>query len=278
MRDRPWLERRLAALRARYFADVRPEQEIDISFGKRALRRLGCLGEREGKTIIRVNGLLALEEVPDFVVDGVLVHELAHFAHGYGAGGTRKYKHAHRGGVVMAELWKRGCAHLESRADEWLGANWRATYALHTEDLAAGRERRREAARDAWSRFHAEVACRSLPDVERQMAQDCRLLGWTARPPRVEWLDASVRHKGITYINRSTGAIRLHGLLAHPDCPIYVVRFGWCYWLAGGAAGRPWPEIVRNLERAGLEDLASRTAQWLSTRWTAFRRRHHPLN
>src|SRR5205814_1734563 len=82
------------------FPDVQQGYPITTRFGIRARNRFGSIGAQDKKTIIMVNRLFADPCVPTFVVDGTLVHELAHYAHGFGSGLPKLYSDPHRGGVV----------------------------------------------------------------------------------------------------------------------------------------------------------------------------------
>src|SRR5207247_9633129 len=68
------------SLREMHFADVPRGYPITTRFGIRARNRFGSIGSKDRQTIIMVNRLFADPIVPTFVVDGTIVHELAHYA------------------------------------------------------------------------------------------------------------------------------------------------------------------------------------------------------
>ncbi|HEV2471285.1 MAG TPA: hypothetical protein VGS41_01385, partial [Chthonomonadales bacterium] len=103
-RTEAWAAARLQALWVGHFSDVAKGFPITTVFARRALHRFGSITARNGRTIITLNRLFADPAVPEYVVDGTIAHELAHYAHGFGSGLPRLYRDPHRGGVVENEL------------------------------------------------------------------------------------------------------------------------------------------------------------------------------
>ena len=132
MRDAAWLQQLLDQTWDSHFADVPQENDVRIVFGRRAKRRLGSIaldpGDRQ-TSIITMNGLFRLEEVPQFVVEATLVHELTHYAHGFNSPLEQAQQHPHAGGVMRREYAERGLLQLYLQQKRWLKENWPALIA-----------------------------------------------------------------------------------------------------------------------------------------------------
>src|SRR2546427_12688437 len=112
-RDNLWLASRYRHLWSTYFLGARTGYPIDVKFGRSARYRYGSIFNRGRKCHILINGLFAHPEVPEYVVDATLVHELAHYVHGYASGLPKLHACPHRGGVIDKELERRGCGRPE---------------------------------------------------------------------------------------------------------------------------------------------------------------------
>ena len=150
MRSNEWLENRFEHIYREYFADLNAPNQIEIIWGRRSRRQLGCIKKatlslREEstkqsglprlslrsmarndnfKTIIVINGLFRDEAIPEFVVDAVIVHEMAHYAHGFNSPLPQKHAHPHKGKVIRYEFLKRGIGDLERKQKAWMKENW----------------------------------------------------------------------------------------------------------------------------------------------------------
>jgi len=128
LRDSDWLVERLQMVWGRYFPDVPRANDVVIEFGRRAKARLGSImREPRGakRSIITITGYFRSRDVPDFVVDTVIGHELAHYAHGFSSPHRQLYRHPHEGGVVSKELRKRGMGDALRLQKQWLKRHWR---------------------------------------------------------------------------------------------------------------------------------------------------------
>ncbi|MCX6812809.1 MAG: hypothetical protein NTW79_04330, partial [Candidatus Berkelbacteria bacterium] len=116
MRNEIWLENRFDSVFKKFFFDLEATNQIVVKFGRRGRRQLGAIkqlrsrlignhpslftslklrgsrklrsGYRRGldkhnPTTIIINGFFRDEEIPEFVVDAVIAHELSHYAHGF---------------------------------------------------------------------------------------------------------------------------------------------------------------------------------------------------
>jgi hypothetical protein len=126
-RDDAWLQQVLDKIWDNYFTEVPQENDVRIVFGRRAKRRLGSISLRaaDGKTsVITINGIFRKSEVPEFVVEATIVHELTHYAHGFNSPLDQAQAHPHAGGVMRREFADRGLLELYLQQKSWLKANW----------------------------------------------------------------------------------------------------------------------------------------------------------
>ena len=127
-RDHKWLKSRLEMIWRRYFPDVQIANNVFVKFGREASTRLGSIkyGRRRENpnTIITINGYFRNPEIPEFVVDGVLAHELTHYAHGFFSPHEQYYRFPHQGGVVRREMVDRGLQDLLKLEKKWIKENW----------------------------------------------------------------------------------------------------------------------------------------------------------
>lgn len=127
-RDAKWLKSRLENIWQRYFPDVAVGNNIFVKFGRPCRTRLGSIkyGRKKDNpnTIITINGHLKNPEIPEFVVDAVLAHELTHYAHGFFSPHNQQHRHPHKGGVVRRELVDRGLKELLQLEKRWVKENW----------------------------------------------------------------------------------------------------------------------------------------------------------
>ncbi len=142
-RDQAWLQQLLDETWDEYFADVPQQNDVRISFGRRAKRRLGSISldpNDRNTSLITMNGLFKNPEVPVFVVQATLVHELTHYAHGFNSPLDQKQTHPHAGGVMRREFAERGLLQLYLQQKRWLKAEWPAFVGR---ELSSGRSTRR---------------------------------------------------------------------------------------------------------------------------------------
>ena len=127
-RDYKWLKFRLEQIWQRYFPDVQLANNVFVKFGRPAATRLGSIkyGRRKENpnTIITINGHFKNPEIPEFVVDGVLAHELTHYTHGFCSPLEQSFRHPHKGGVVHREMIGRGLEDLLKLEKKWIKENW----------------------------------------------------------------------------------------------------------------------------------------------------------
>jgi len=136
VRDHKWLKSRLEHIWSRYFPDVAIANNVFVKFGRPCRTRLGSIkfGRKKDdpNTIITINGYFKDTQIPEFVVDAVLAHELTHYAQGFASPHAQKYSHPHQGGVVKNELSDRGLHEMMRAEKKWVRENWR-NYILKNE-------------------------------------------------------------------------------------------------------------------------------------------------
>ena len=153
MRSQEWLENRFEYIYRKYFFDLEAPNQIHIRFGQRARTRLGSISRKYGRglvprllddysTIITINGLFRAEKIPVFVVDGVIAHELSHYAHGFNSPLPQRHRHPHKGGIIRKELKKRDLATLEKRQKLWMKENWQKYLKVNLPSKLRRRRRR----------------------------------------------------------------------------------------------------------------------------------------
>lgn len=131
-RDNEWLKKRLEQVWQRYFPDRPPLNHVSVKFGRAARTRLGSLklgrktfADDTKDSIITITGFFQDPQIPQFVVDGVLAHEVTHYSHGFNSPHPRLYRHPHKGGVVHREMRARGLADTLYLSRKWLKLHWR---------------------------------------------------------------------------------------------------------------------------------------------------------
>ncbi len=133
MRDQAWLEQLLSTIWSEHFHDVARTTPIIIRFGKKARTRLGSITyePKQAVAIIRLTSLFKDEMIPEMLVKATIVHELCHYAHGFGAAGERTYDFPHAGGVIRQEFAERGLEDLYVAQKRWLKSHWLGVVKKH---------------------------------------------------------------------------------------------------------------------------------------------------
>jgi hypothetical protein len=126
-RDEAWLQGILDKIWDNYFPSVPQVNDVKIVFGRRAKRRLGSisLDSRDRKTsVITMNGVFKRIDIPEFVVEATIFHELTHYAHGFNSPLEQAQAHPHAGGVMKREFAERGLLELYLQQKRWLKEYW----------------------------------------------------------------------------------------------------------------------------------------------------------
>lgn len=146
VRDNKWLEEQMFDLWEMYFNDVPRKNLVVIKFGRRAQRQLGCIKWVRNNTkikgfmrrkldelkvqddtrvsLITVTSHYKDLEIPEYVVQETIAHEMIHYAHGFFSPLKQIYDHPHKGGIIRKEMVARGLEPIYKASKKWLRAHW----------------------------------------------------------------------------------------------------------------------------------------------------------
>ncbi len=131
LRTNQWLEQQVQSIWASHFSDIDQVTPIRINFGRRTYRRLGSIilrptnaPSQQQYAHIVISGLLADPQVPDYIIQQVIAHELVHYIHGFGSHLPRHLRHPHQGGVIVREFKRRGLWELFRVYQVWMKLSW----------------------------------------------------------------------------------------------------------------------------------------------------------
>jgi hypothetical protein len=277
LRSAEWLQDRLALLWNTYYSDSPTRYPIAIHFGPRARYRYGSIYSVGKQCHILINRLFAHPDVPEYVIDATICHELAHYVHGYGSGLKKRYAHPHRGGVVDKEMQARGCWHLEEQAGTWRRDCWKDFYEAEAGDATARKREREKRDQTRWEMFLSTPGFRNRKSLEEELVRLSKSFGFEEPPFNVEWLFASPRRNGLSYHFHTESVVRIHGVLAESMVPDDVVRYELSYWLAVMAVGGTWSNVEKAMKSAGVWSSAQKAIRWRRTIWPSFYAECHPL-
>lgn len=135
MRDNTWLKDRFQYLYQRYFSDIKIINNIIVHFGRPTRTRLGSIKQtsrnKTANSIITINGHFRNPEIPSYVIDAVLAHEFAHYAHGFCSPHKQAYCKPHQGGVVDKYLINKGLSDILKSEKIWIKQNWQQYLDTH---------------------------------------------------------------------------------------------------------------------------------------------------
>jgi hypothetical protein len=130
-RTNAWLAARLQYLCATYYPDITIPNRLYTKFGRRTRNRFGSIIAKphplydQPVTYITINGLFIDPDVPEYVIDATLLHEFAHYTHGFHSPHPQKYQHPHRGDVVNKEIRSRGAGAILAQQEAWIRDSYR---------------------------------------------------------------------------------------------------------------------------------------------------------
>lgn len=125
MRDEIWLKNKLSDIWGDYFEDIKQLNQIKIVFGRNARTRLGSIKMNKNKdTLITITGLFKNLEVPEFMIDATIAHEICHYSHGFASPHPKKARFPHKGGLVNRELCNRGFGEIIKLQKSWIKLEW----------------------------------------------------------------------------------------------------------------------------------------------------------
>lgn len=128
MRNNEWLVDKLNLIWGGFFPDIDRKNKVSIKFGRKSKSKFGHITMRKEETKIVINKFFSYEEVPEYILDLTIAHELVHYAHGFHSPHKRMFNHPHKGGVVNKELVTRGLGSLIKKEREWVKEEWPRIY------------------------------------------------------------------------------------------------------------------------------------------------------
>lgn len=129
MRDGIWLGNRMYQIKEMLFPELEFKNNVSIKFKGKWKNKFGHIKMlRDKNTEIIINGLFSNLEVPEYVVDITIAHELSHYLHGFQSPLEKKYKHPHKGGVVTRELVRRGFGQMVRQERLFIKNYWPKLY------------------------------------------------------------------------------------------------------------------------------------------------------
>ena len=122
-----YLAKKTAQLIRENFSDKGVTNLLMVKTGKRCKRKLGHIKSIRGietDSLIEINPLLFDLEVPEYVLDYVIMHELMHYFQGFCSNHEKKHKFPHKGRVVEKEMANLGWQEIQEKSDKWIKENW----------------------------------------------------------------------------------------------------------------------------------------------------------
>lgn len=122
-----YLAKKTAQLIRENFSDKGVTNLLMVKTGKRCKRKLGHIKSIRGietDSLIEINPLLFDLEVPEYVLDYVIMHELMHYFQGFCSNHEKKHKFPHKGGIVEKEMANLGWKEIQEKSDKWIKENW----------------------------------------------------------------------------------------------------------------------------------------------------------
>ena len=128
MRDDEFLNERLKAMWELLFGDIPKLNNVVIKFKGKSKSKFGHIARKGKDTEIVINELFRFDDVPEYIIDLTIAHELSHYAHGFNSPLKQKYKYPHKGGVVTKEMNNRGFDKLFRMEKMFFKREWPKIY------------------------------------------------------------------------------------------------------------------------------------------------------
>ncbi len=129
MRTQEWLEQRLNEIWELHFKDIERKNKIIVKFRGKSRYKFGHIRLLKDKsTEIAINSLFKNLEIPQFMIDLTIAHELVHYMHGFQSPHPKMFKYPHQGGIVNKELKKRGFSLMLKQYKNFVKNDWKNTY------------------------------------------------------------------------------------------------------------------------------------------------------
>ena len=125
MRNEEWLATLFHEIWETKFPDVKKENNVVVRWKGNWKNKFGHIRRLKNKdTEIAINAYFKDPEVPQYVIELTLAHELIHYMHGFHSPHTKLFKHPHKGGIVNIELKKRGYEEEIKKERIWFRETW----------------------------------------------------------------------------------------------------------------------------------------------------------
>jgi hypothetical protein len=141
-----YLAKKTASLIRENFSEKGITNLLMVKSGKNWKRTLGhikTVKNSEYGSLIEINPLLFDLDVPTYVLDYVIMHELMHYFQGFCSNHEKKHKYPHKGRIVEKELQKLGWEEIQIKSDKWLKTNWEKILMKNGIDPRVKKQRRR---------------------------------------------------------------------------------------------------------------------------------------
>ncbi|MBI2148249.1 hypothetical protein HYU23_01075 [Candidatus Woesearchaeota archaeon] len=126
MRNNEYLRVKLEEIWINAFSDIEKKNNINIMFKGKWKNKFGHIKKlNNGDSEIVINGYFKDDNIPDFIINLTIAHELVHYSHGFNSPLPKLFKHPHKGGIVNKDLKKRGFTELIKLERKWVKNEWR---------------------------------------------------------------------------------------------------------------------------------------------------------
>jgi|TARA_Y100000310_G_C19995546_1_gene496066 hypothetical protein len=137
MRSDIWLENRLETIWKTVIPEIEKQNIVKIKFKGNWKTKFGHIKRlKDGSTEIAINNLFRDKQIPDFIIDTTIAHELVHYMHGFHSPLPRLYKYPHQGNIVNKELNKRGFSFLLKLEKEWIKNKWWSIFPFLKQEIS----------------------------------------------------------------------------------------------------------------------------------------------
>jgi hypothetical protein len=137
MRSDIWLKSRLENIWKVLMPEVNRQNIVNIKFKGNWKTKFGHIKRlKDGSTEIAINNLFRNEQIPDFIIDTTIAHELIHYMHGFHSPLPKQFTHPHQGRIVDKELKNRGFDLLLKLEKDWVKNKWWAIYPFLKQEIS----------------------------------------------------------------------------------------------------------------------------------------------
>ena len=125
MRNEEWLATLFHNIWDTKFPDVKKRNNIVVRWKGKWKTKFGHIKRLKNKdTEIAINSFFKNPDIPEYIIELTLAHELVHYMHGFQSPHPKKFRHPHQGGIVNKELKKRGYQEEIKKERQWFKEVW----------------------------------------------------------------------------------------------------------------------------------------------------------